>query len=331
MTITTNTIPTFKELVEFIKDVPNIDHEAVSLVRKAEKKSKIRQFGVLEELAEWLSGWQGSYPPRADNVVMSIFISNHGISDKYDISEYPKSNQDSLVSGFKSESSSLNQLCKLHNIGLQVFDLAMELPTEDITRKPAMEINDCITTILYGREAISSNPDLLCLGEAGIGNDTIALAMCCALFGGDIEGWLDPNADITIRENQVKIINTALNLHKERQPLEILRNLGGRDFAAMVGAIISARFERVPVILDGISACTAAALLFAISPHTIDHCYAAHQSHNPSHGKLLSIINKKPLLDLELLEANGCAAALTIPLIASAIHIHINKSHDINI
>ena len=92
MTMTTNTIPTFKELVEFIKDVPNIDHEAVSLVRKAEKKSNIAQFGVLEELAEWLSGWQGSYPPRADNIVMSIFVSNHGISDNYEISKYSKSN-----------------------------------------------------------------------------------------------------------------------------------------------------------------------------------------------------------------------------------------------
>ena len=138
MTMTTNKIPTFQELVEFIKDVPDIDHEAVSLVRKAEKESNNAQTGVLEELVEWLSGWQGSYPPRADNIVMSIFVSNHGISDNYEISKYSKSNQDSLVSGFKSESSSLNQLCKLHNIGLQVFDLAMELPTEDITRKPAM-------------------------------------------------------------------------------------------------------------------------------------------------------------------------------------------------
>ncbi|NDD48386.1 MAG: hypothetical protein EBZ28_00770, partial [Alphaproteobacteria bacterium] len=86
MTMTTNTIPTFQELVEFIKDVPDIDHEAVSLVRKAEKESNIAQTGVLEELVEWLSGWQGSYPPRADNIVMSIFVSNHGISDNYEIS-----------------------------------------------------------------------------------------------------------------------------------------------------------------------------------------------------------------------------------------------------
>ncbi len=324
-----NTIPTFQDLIEFIKDVPTIDNEAISLVRKAEKKKKIKQFGILEELVEWLSGWQGAYPPRADNIAMSIFISNHGTSNNYEISKYPKSSQDSLVSGFKSESSSLNQLCKLHNIGLQVFDLAMELPTEDITKKPAMEINDCISTILYGREAISTNPDLLCLGEAGIGNDTIALAMCCALFGGDIEGWLDPDTDIIIRENQVKIIKYALNLHKDRQPLEILKSMGGRDFAAMVGAIIAARFERVPVILDGISACTAASLLFAISPHAIDHCYAAHQSNNHSHKKLLSIINKKPLLDLEFLETNGCASALVIPLIVSAIQIHKNKSNDV--
>ena len=62
-----------------------------------------------------------------------------------------------------------------------------------------------------------------------------------------------------------------------REPLEVLRRLGGREIAAMVGAIIAARTERVPVIVDGFVTTAAAAILHAhASRDAIDHCLFAH-------------------------------------------------------
>ena len=49
-------------------------------------------------------------------------------------------------------------------------------------------------------------------------------------------------------------------------PLEVLRRLGGREIAAMAGAILAARVERMPVLLDGFVVCAAAAILHALDP-----------------------------------------------------------------
>jgi nicotinate-nucleotide--dimethylbenzimidazole phosphoribosyltransferase len=53
--------------------------------------------------------------------------------------------------------------------------------------------------------------------------------------------------------------------------LEELRQKGGRDVAALVGAIIAARIQNVPVIAEGLAAENAMRILMAINPHACDH------------------------------------------------------------
>uniref|UniRef100_UPI0019534CEB nicotinate-nucleotide--dimethylbenzimidazole phosphoribosyltransferase n=1 Tax=Proteus mirabilis TaxID=584 RepID=UPI0019534CEB len=70
-------------------------------------------------------------------------------------------------------------------------------------------------------------------------------------------------------------------------PLEVLRRVGGRDIAALVGAILAARLQRIPVLLDGYVVTAAAAILHALQPSSLDHCMAAHRSAEPAHGRVL--------------------------------------------
>jgi nicotinate-nucleotide--dimethylbenzimidazole phosphoribosyltransferase len=79
-------------------------------------------------------------------------------------------------------------------------------------------------------------------------------------------------------------------------PLQVLRCLGGREIAAMAGAILGARMARVPVILDGFIACAAAAVLEKAAPGALDHCVAGHQSAEGAHARLLEKLGKEPLL-----------------------------------
>ena len=328
--IKANSVPTFNELVQFINEMPKIDQEAIDLVRKRDQSllKPNGSLGVLEELVEWVAGWQGSYPPRVDNLSLSIFISNHETANNHAISPFPTSVTEALVKSFRSDHAVGNQICKTHNIGLQVFDLAIEMPTNDITLAPAMLENDCITTILYGREALSSNPDILCLGDAGIGNTTISSAICSALYGGEIDEWVGPGtgASQEMIQKKIEVIKKSQKIHPNRDPFEILRCFGGREFAAILGAILAARFERVPVVLDGFPVCAAAAILHSISPNSIDHCYIGHRSAEPGHSKLLAKINKIPLIDLKMRLGEGSGAAMAIPIIMSAVNIHNNTS-----
>ena len=105
-------------------------------------------------------------------------------------------------------------------------------------------------------------------------------------------------------------------------PLEVLRCLGGREIAAMAGAILAARMHRIPVILDGFIACSAAAVLARATPGALDHCVAGHVSAEGAHGRLLEQLGKEPLLSLGLRLGEGSGAALAIAVLKAAVACH---------
>ncbi len=105
-------------------------------------------------------------------------------------------------------------------------------------------------------------------------------------------------------------------------PLQVLRCLGGREIAAMTGAIAAARAQRIPVILDGFIACAAAAILAKTTPGALDHCVAGHLSAEGAHARLLEKLGKEPLLSLGLRLGEGSGAALAIGVLKGAVACH---------
>src|SRR5438477_483268 len=122
----------------------------------------------------------------------------------------------------------------------------------------------------------------------GIANTTIAAALCLALFGGDAAGWTGPGTGVVgaALEKKREVVAAAVARHRPEagDPFDVLRRLGGLEFAAMAGAILAARMGRVPVVLDGFCAGAAATVLYAADPRALDHCVAGHVSAEPGHG-----------------------------------------------
>ena len=120
------------------------------------------------------------------------------------------------------------------------------------------------------------------------------------------------------------VINRAIELHKDhlKDPLEVLRRLGGREIAAMAGAILAARAQRIPVVIDGFVASAAAAVLYAVDPSSLDHCIFAHVSAEPAHQKALTAMNKTALLTLDMRLGEGTGAALAAGIIKAAALCH---------
>ena len=104
--------------------------------------------------------------------------------------------------------------------------------------------------------------------------------------------------------------------------MQVLRCLGGREIAAMAGATLAARRHRIPVILDGFIACSAAAVLAKAVPGALDHCVAGHLSAEGAHGRLLEQLGKEPLLSLGLRLGEGSGAALAIGVVKGAVACH---------
>ena len=139
---------------------------------------------------------------------------------------------------------------------------------------------------------------MLAVGEMGIANTTVAAALCMGLFGGDAAEWTGPGTGVAgaALEQKREVVAAAVARHRPEagDPFEMLRRLGGLEFAAMAGAILAARMGRVPVVLDGFCAGAAAAVLYAADPRALDHCVAGHVSAEPGHRRLLDTHRPAP-------------------------------------
>src|SRR4051812_6881519 len=167
-----------------------------------------------------------------------------------------------------------------------------------------MTEEECARAIAYGMMAVEPGIDALAVGEMGIGNTTVAAALCLALFGGDAEDWTGPGTGVAgavlDRKRETVAAAVARHLPEAGDPFDVLRRLGGLEFAAMTGAILAARMGRVPVVLDGFSAGAAAAVLHAADPRALDHCVAGHVSAEPGHRRLLDRLGKPPPRELRM-------------------------------
>ena len=317
----------FNDIRALFEQFPSIDQDSIDAVRNRDVTltKPPGSLGRLEEIAEWLAGWQANYPPKVERPITVVFAGNHGVVEQ-GVAAYPAEVTAQMVANFQSGGAAVNQICETFGAGLKVFELALELPTKDITREAAMDEESCAATIAYGMEAIADQPDLLCIGEMGIGNTTIAAALCYGLYGGKAADWVGPGTGVDKEgmARKISAVERAVDLHKDhlKDPLEVLRRLGGREIAAMVGAIIAARISNIPVLIDGYIATAAAAIIHAISPSGLDHCLAAHCSAEPAHAALLEKLNKEPLLNLRLRLGEGSGASLAIGIVQAATNLH---------
>jgi len=320
-------IANLEEIRDLLKVLPALDEAAAEIARERQAllTKPAGSLGRLEDLAIWLAGWQGRNPPSVDRPYAAVFAGNHGIARK-GVSAYPAEVTVQMVQNFIDGGAAVNQLCSLANADLRVYEMALDAPTGDISEEPAMTEADCTGAMAYGMMAVESGIDVLSLGEMGIGNTTSAAALCHALFGGEAADWVGPGTGIdeARRAEKTALVARAVELHKAAQsdPLQVLRCLGGRELAAIAGAVLAARMARTPVVLDGYACTAAAAVLYALDPGVLDHCLVSHMSAEPGHKRLLARLGKRPLIDLDLRLGEASGAMLAVLLLKAATACH---------
>jgi nicotinate-nucleotide--dimethylbenzimidazole phosphoribosyltransferase len=321
----------FADIVDLLNITPPGDEFAVERVKERDRKltKPPGSLGELERLVEFLARWQGKAKPTMDSPMVAIFAGNHGVTEQ-GVSAFPRAVTAQMVANFTAGGAAISQICQLHELNLRVFELALEVPTGDITRAAAMDDRMCAATVAYGMEAIAGKPDVLAIGEMGIGNTTVAAAIYAALFGGTGADWVGrgTGVDDAGLKRKADAVDRALARHAGElgDPLAVLARLGGREIAAMLGAIIAARAQKTPVIVDGFVATAAAAVAHAANPASIDHCVFAHTSAEHGHARALAAMGKTPLLDLGMRLGEGTGAALAMVLAKTALHLHRNMA-----
>lgn len=296
-----------------------------AIARDAVLTKPAGSLGELETLATWLSGWQGKHPPSCDRPQIVVFAGNHGVCDQ-GISAFPQEVTVQMVANFEYGGAAINQLALAFGASFSVQALELDNPTADFTQAPAMSEAECAEALSAGWNSIDKGTDILIVGEMGIGNTTVAAALSAALMGGTGADWAGPGTGVSAEgiNRKAAVIDAGLSRHESvlDDPLRILQCLGGREIAAMAGAILSARQKHIPVLLDGFVATAAAAVLFKANEQALDHCYAGHVSAEPGHKKLLQAMNKVPLLSLGMRLGEGSGAALALAIVKGAVATH---------
>ncbi len=238
----TSALP-FDDFRNLLDKLPAADAAARARVEAlfAKAAKPAHSLGRIEDIAAWLAGWTGRAPPVVTRPLVAVFAGNHGAT-RHGISPRPVAATAEAVELCAAGGAAVNQACVAYDLGLKVFDLALHVPTADIAEDAALDERGCAATMAFGMKAIAGGADLLCLGDLGVGNSTLATALCVALFGGTGADWFGPGsgADEAMRARKAGVVDAALTLHGPHldNPLEALRRVGGREFAAIAGVVL---------------------------------------------------------------------------------------------
>jgi nicotinate-nucleotide--dimethylbenzimidazole phosphoribosyltransferase len=173
---------------------------------------------------------------------------------------------------------------------------------------------------------VPPDADLLAVGEMGIANTTTAAMLCAALLGGGAARWAGrgTGVDDAGLSRKCAVIDAALGFHRAvlGDPLGVAAALGGRELAAIAGAVLAARCHRIPVLLDGFVATAAMVPLARLGVGILDHCRAGHVSAESGHRALLHELGLDPLLDLQMRLGEASGAGVAILLLRAALACH---------
>ena len=308
---------------ELLARLPEPDATSADAVR-SRAMNVLRPAGALrrlDDVAAWLAGWQRTASPRVNAPAAVVFVADHGVAVE-GVSAYPAEVTAEVLRALREGAATANAMADALGASLAVVDVGVGSPSGNLVREAAMTPDAFDGCFEAGRRAVADlETDLLVVGEMGIGNTTAASAVCAALYGGPAELWTGRGTGIddATYERKLAAVDAAVKRVADvSEPLEVLRQVGGSELAAIAGALVEARLRSVPVLLDGFVVTAAAATLEEARPGALAHCLAGHRSAEPGHALLLEKLGMEPLLDLGLRLGEGSGALAALPLVKLA-------------
>ena len=185
--------------------------------------------------------------------------------------------------------------------------------------------------------------DLLCLGEVGIGNTTTSSILLAAITGGDPENLVDGGAmlardvDQALMLRKIGIVKKALSKRKYCSGSVMgvattLVTFGGAEIATLVGAILQASEQNLPVLLDGFIVTVAALVASYLSPSCCRVFFFSTESAEKGHDVAVKKIQEisrqngipfpsNPALSMQLRMGEATGALMAVPLLRCACTI----------
>ena len=327
----------------------NDDWRQQALARQQQLTKPQGSLGLLEELAIQLVSVQQTHQPNVSQARALIFAADHPVARR-GTSAFPVEVTAAMVGNFLSGGAASSVLARSHDIPLTVIDMGVDTPYPspdvssdryrkydfeggDIYIEAALTPEDFCEVLLVGRQSVARLPEdlnLLILGEMGIGNTTASAAVAGAVIGGEVESLVGRGTGIDdeILRTKTQIVSQAIDRWSkiecpaEDKVAEIMRQLGGREMTAVLGAMLEAVHRGVAILVDGFIISVVALVLVKLYPESRDYLIFSHQSHEAGHQKVLAELDATPLLSLHLRLGEASGALTAYPLLKAACDLH---------
>jgi nicotinate-nucleotide--dimethylbenzimidazole phosphoribosyltransferase len=312
-------------LRSLLVDLPGSDEVSRAAVAQR-AASVLRPTGALarlDDVAAWLAAWQRTERPAVEEPHAIVFAADHGVAAA-GVSAYPAEVTVAMLDALEKGAATASAMATALGVTLDVVDAGVGKPTGDLRVEPAMDVLRFDETVQLGVDAVrrAHGTDLLVVGEMGIGNTTAAAAVAATLYDEPAVEWCGRGTglDDAGLARKIEAVDACRARVRARatDPIEILREAGGTELAAIAGAIVEARRRSIPVVLDGYVVTAAVAPLVIASPGALAHVIAGHRSAEPGHGRLLDRLGLRPLLELDLRLGEGTGALAAVPLVKVA-------------
>lgn len=325
------------ETLEAIRP-PDEDALSAAWQRQGRLTKPPGSLGVLEQVAVRLAGIAGTCPPPVpEPAAVAIFAADHGVHARA-VSPWRQEVTAQMVGNFLAGGAAVNAFAAQAGAEVVVVDVGVASPLEpapgllvrpvrrataDMAAGPAMTPDEMLGAVEVGievaRDLVGAGKRCLFTGDMGIANTTASAALIATFTSSDpakVTGR-GSGADQITYERKVDVVRQALALHRPdpTDPLGVLAAVGGLEHAALVGFLLGAAALRVPVLLDGVIAGSAALAAAALSPQAIGAWIAGHRSAEPGHAVALDHLGLRPLIDLGLCLGEGTGALLALPLV----------------
>lgn len=271
------------------------------------KAGDISSLGKMEQILKLLASLLGYDKIGIKNPSIALFAGSQTVQQNINHIK-------NIVLNLQTGGAFVNELCQKFDIMLRIYDLALDYPIMDISKDAAMDERSCAATMAFGLETIAGDIDLLGVSALDVGQAPISeAAISQILFGGAVEDWLPQIEDI----KYIDVIKNAISMHQTQDSFELIQKLGTREISAITGAILAARMENIPVILEGYTALLCASLLKKMNPTAIDHCIIAQLPDIACYKTLADFIKLPILMNLDMDNNCGAGIAFAIAMIKS--------------
>ena len=325
--------------------IPLLDQNTMEQARTRQQQltKPPGSMGRLEDIAIQMAGITHQVLPAIPRKAVIVMAADHGVTAE-SVSAYPSEVTPQMVLNFLHGGAAINAIAHATGAEVVVVDIgvAEEIQhsnllsrkimagTANMAQGPAMTREQAQAAINVGMDVAMSlmqqGVDMLVTGDMGIGNTTASSAITAVLTRAPVQlvTGRGTGLDDTQLAHKIAIIERAIsrNSPDATDPLDVLAKVGGLEIAGLVGVILAAATQSVPVVIDGFISGAAALVATQLVPAVRDYLFAGHVSVERGHHVILEQLKLSPILDLNMRLGEGTGAVLAMTIIDAALRLH---------